>query len=323
MRFQTVILFMLVILSGCALPQLPRQGEKESPVSLQEQQKAQQEILTPEVKTYKRRIAIGRFTNETNYGKGILRDTDLDLDPLGKQASDILAADLVRSGRFLVFERPDLGKLVKEQQITGLADLIGVDALILGSISEFGRTTEGTRGFLSSTKLQRVNAKVNIRLVDPKTGHAFFSTMGAGEAVTESGEIAGYGSRSEFDATLNDKAIRAAISNAIDSLISKLGERPWRTYILSIEGSRVLISGGSAQGIRIGDELLVMQVGEKVRSQQTGFMIELPGKEVARLRVTSFFGKSETDQGSTCIVISGSLNDIPINKSYITEIAGG
>lgn len=312
---------MLVILSGCALPQLPRQGEKESPVSLQEQQKAQQEILTPEVKTYKRRIAIGRFTNETNYGKGLLRDADL--DPLGKQASDILAADLVRSGRFLVFERPDLGKLVKEQQITGLADLIGVDALILGSVSEFGRTTEGTRGFLSSTKLQRVNAKVNIRLVDPKTGHVFFSTIGAGEAVTESGEIAGYGSQAEFDATLNDKAIRATISNAIDSLTSKLGERPWRTYILSIESSKVLISGGSAQGLKIGDELLVMQEGEQVRSQQTGFMIELPGKEVARLRVTSFFGKSETDQGSACIVISGNLNGIPINKLYITEITGG
>ena len=160
----------------------------------------------------------------------------------------ILTADLARSGRFLVFERPDIGKLVKEQQITGRADLVGVDTLIIGSVSEFGRTTEGTTGFLSSTKKQRVNAKVSIRLVDPETGHSSHSTTGAGEVVTESGEIAGFGSKAEYDATLNDRAIRAAIANAMDSLVANLENRPWRTNILSIDGKNVLIGGGLCKG---------------------------------------------------------------------------
>ena len=306
------------ILSSCAVPQKPRQVGIEAPVSLEAQKKAQKKIQIPQVKTYKRRVAVGRFTNETNYGKGLLRD--FDLDPLGKQASDILSADLVESGNFLVFERPDLRKLVKEQQITGLSDLVGVDTLILGSVSEFGRTTEGTRGFLSSTKLQKANAKVNIRLVDPKTGHVFFSATGAGEATTESGEIAGFGSRADYDASLNDRAIRAAIGDLMDSVVRELENRPWKTYILSIEEEGVLIGGGSLQGLKIGDQLSVIEEGKKVRNRQTGFMVTLPGKEIAKIQVTSFFGKTEADQGSVCRVISGNINKTGLDKVFVTEI---
>ena len=308
----------LLALAGCATPQQPRHEAVEAPVSVETQRKAQDSLRTPAIKTYKRKVAIGRFSNETIYGKGLLRDADL--DPLGKQASDILAADLVRSGRFLVFERPDLAKLIREQQVSGAGDLVGVDALILGSVSEFGRTTEGTTGFLSSTKLQKAKAKVNIRLVDPKTGHAFFSTTGAGEAFTESGAVAGFGSKAEFDATLNDKAIRAAIANLMDSLIGTIEDRPWETYVLSIEGENVLIGGGASQGLRIGDRLTAIQKGKQVRNRQTGFMIDLPGKEIARLQVVSFFGKSETDEGAVCKVVSGSLAGTALDSISVSEV---
>lgn len=319
MRRRSLSIIMTMIFYGCAVPQTPRQIGIEAPISPEAQRQAQQSAQFPKVKTYKRRVAIGRFTNQTRYGKGLLLGTDI--DPLGKQVSDILAADLVRSGRFLVFERPDLDTLVEEQKITGQADLVGVEAIILGSLSEFGRTTEGTTGFLSSTKRQRVHAKVNLRLVDPKTGHVFFSTTGTGEGTTESGEIAGFGSQAAYDATLNDRAIRAAISDLMNSLVGQLEARPWRTYILSIEGDQVFIGGGPLQGLRVGDELAVTQEGKQVRNRQTGFMIDLPGTEVARLQVTSFFGTSETDQGSICMVISGSLDGLALDKLYVTDVS--
>ena len=69
--------------------------------------------------------------------------------------------------------------------------------------------------------------------VNIKTGQAFLSN-GAGEASTESGEIAGYGSRAAYDATLNDSTIGAAITDVIDKLVSTL-ERAWRADVLSIE----------------------------------------------------------------------------------------
>ena len=51
-------------------------------------------------KTIKRKVAIGRFSNETQYAKGIFYDKEN--DPMGKQALDILSAKLAASGKFLL-----------------------------------------------------------------------------------------------------------------------------------------------------------------------------------------------------------------------------
>ena len=141
------------------------------------QKKAQKIALAPRKRILKRKIAIGRFTNETRYGKTFLRDGDS--DPLGKQASDMLANRLVSSKKFLVFERPDINKIKREQGVIKESNLIGVDALILGAVTEFGRSTTGKVGFLSATKKQTARAKVEIRMVDVRTGHVFFSASGS------------------------------------------------------------------------------------------------------------------------------------------------
>ena len=294
-----------VILAGaCALPDdVPE--PVEAPFSKQETTEAQRAAQVPETKVLKRKIAIGRFTNETRYGRTFLRDGET--DPLGKQASDMLAARLVESGAFLVFERPDIAKLRREQEFIGQADMIGVDTLILGSVTEFGRNTVGKSGFLSSTKRQVAHAKVEIRLVDPRTAHVFFSAAGQGEATNEASDALGFGSRADYDATLNDKAIGAAVSDVMNSLVSKLREKPWRTDILKVVGTQVFISGGKHQGLRVGDSLMVMRDGEKVKSAQTGFTIALPPTEVAWLQVTQLFGTNETDEGAICDVVSGTV----------------
>jgi hypothetical protein len=246
--------------------------------------------------------------------------TDQDYDRIGKQASDMLASKLIKSSKFIVFERTDLNKLLNEQAISGNAGLVGVDALIIGSVTEFGRSITGKSGFLSSTKVQTARAKVDVRIVDVKTGQAFFSATGAGEANTESGEIAGYGSRAEYDATLNDRAISASISDMIDKLVSSLDERPWKTDVLEVQGGQVFISGGQRQGLKVGDTLQVMVKGETVKSRQTGFDINLPPKKVATVKVTAFFGDNENNEGSVCEVVSGTIDPSSLKATYIEEV---
>ncbi len=312
------ISFLIVILafSGCATVATPP-AAVEAPVSRAEQMEAQKSLRVPEEKTLKRKIGIARFSNETRYGKTFLRDGDL--DPLGKQASDMLASRLVESGKFLVFERPYLTKVEREQEILNRSNIIGLDTIILGSITEFGRFTAGQKGFLSATKKQVARAKVEIRLVDAYTGHIFFSAAGSGEATTESGEVAGFGSKADYDATLNDRAIGVAISDVLDELISKLDERLWRTDILKIQGNKVFISGGKYQGINVGDVLAVMREGEKVRSQQTGFEITLPSTEIGAIRIVSLFGDTEANEGSVAEVISGSLPESKPEGLFVAE----
>lgn len=254
----------------------------------------------------KRKIAIGRFSNSTNYGRALLSDGQR--DPLAEQASDMLMARLIDTGQFLVLERSELDAVRNEAAIAGnQAQLVGADALIVGSVTQFGRQTDGQVGFLSSTKRQTASATVEIRLVDVKTGLAFFSTSGTGSAAVESGEVAGFGSRAAFDSTLNDRAIAAAISDLTTNVIQKLKERDWTTDILDVSGNQVQISGGVHQGIKIGDEFVVETSGKTVVSGQTGLPITLPGNQVARIRVSAFFGNGDAE-GSTAEVISGAIS---------------
>ena len=92
-----------------------------------------------EERTIKRKVAIGRFSNETQYAKGMFYDKEN--DPMRKQALDILSSKLASSGKFILLEREDLDVLVSEAGAE--MNKIGADYIILGSITEFGRKTEG------------------------------------------------------------------------------------------------------------------------------------------------------------------------------------
>jgi curli biogenesis system outer membrane secretion channel CsgG len=316
MKNKIIIILFGLLIAGCATVSEKKEAV-EAPVSEAKQVEAQEQISVPETKAYKMKIAIGRFTNETNYGRSLVIDQDF--NRIGKQASDMLSSRLTNSGNFLVFERSDLEKIKKEHVFTPDSKMIGVDALIMGSVTEFGRSVNGKTAFLSSTKVQVARAKVDIRLIDVKTGLSFFSAIGAGEASTESGEIAGFGSRSEYDATLNDRAIAAAISDVIDKLVSKLQERPWKTDILEIQDGQIYISGGKKQGLKSGDVLRVMEYGNTVSSKQSGFNITLPPKHVATIKVVDFFGEDETSEGSVCLLVDGKIEKMNTSKLFVTE----
>jgi curli biogenesis system outer membrane secretion channel CsgG len=276
------LVLLMAVLAGCAT-QAPPVQQVEAPQNAAAQRAAQQSVVTaaPSAPVLKRKIALGRISNETNYGQSLLRDRND--DPLGKQVTDLMSKALTASGAYLVFERPDIGRLQAESRLTDTKlNLIGVDALVIGSLTEFGRKTVGSTGFASASKRQVAFAKVDIRVVDVNTGHVFFATSGAGEASTETSSTFGFGSQAGYDGTLNDTAIRQAVSEAF-------------------------LGGGRSQGLRPGMQFAVFTAGEQVRSAQTGAMVTLPGRRVAVVRVDELFGDSELNEGAVASVLSGSL----------------
>jgi curli biogenesis system outer membrane secretion channel CsgG len=301
-------------LAACATPQTQPTPIGAPPAS----PAVREQALQPSQPTLKRKIAIGRFSNSTNYGRALLMDGQK--DPLAEQASDMLMARLVNTGQFIVLERGDIDAVKAEAQLTGKStQLVGADTLVIGSVTQFGRQTEGQVGFLSSTKKQSASATVEVRLVDTRTGVAFFSTSGTGTASVEAGEIAGFGSRAAYDSTLTDRAIGAAISDLTTNVIQKLKQRPWTTDILDVSGNQVQISGGSRQGIKLGDEFAVETKGRVVTSEQSDIPITLPGKQIARIRVVSFFGEGNAE-GSTAEIVNGNITQAQRASLIVKEI---
>lgn len=276
-------------------------------------------ILTKEEPNLKRKVAIARFGNEAQYGKSSLFGSG-DNYNAEKQATDILSAKLTQSQKFILLERSDLDKIDKEISNFNLQKMnIGSDYLIVGSISEFGRKNISDTGVFSRSKLQVAYAKVNVRLIDVKTGQIIFAQEGSGEATSEAGTAFGVGTHVGYDSTLNDKAISTAIGSVVDGIMQNLLNKPWKSYILSIDNGMVMIAGGNKQGLKIGETFSIYKNGKSIKNPQTGMMVELPGAKIATVQVVSQFGNNDTDEGSICQIIDGNLNGVNINETYVQK----
>lgn len=270
-------------------------------------------------KTIKRKVAIGRFSNETQYAKGLFYDKEN--DPMGKQALDILSSKLAASGKFLLLERSDLATLLEEcQKGENELSVIGADYMIIGSITEYGRKNTGKSGVFSNTKTQSVEAAVSIRLVEVSSGLIIYSDEAKGEAEVTSKTTMGMGSAAGFDASLSDKAISEAIGQLVENIINKCTDKPWRTYFLSFDSDAILIAGGNSQGIEVGDSFSIKIKGKKVKNPQTGVMIELPGKEIGKATVLMSGGDTpETEYSFVEVTTSETIDNENLNDYIIEE----
>ena len=269
-------------------------------------------------KVIKRKVAIGRFSNETQYAKGLFYDKEN--DPMAKQALDILSAKLAASGKFILLERNDLDLLLKESQQSGTGlSALGADYMIIGSITEYGRKNTGKNKAFSTTKTQTVEATVSVRLVDVSTGMIIYSDEASGMAETTTKTTMGLGGTAGFDATLSDKAISAALSQLVENIINKCMDKPWRAYILSFDEGSCIISGGASQGLSPDDRFKVYRKGKKVKNPQTGIEIELPGTEIGSVTVLQTTGDTPETEISICSYAGESINADELSNYYISD----
>ena len=265
----------------------------------------------------KRKVAIARFSNETQSGTSFLIDDSG--DRIGKQASDILSSKLATTGKFLMFERTDKDEIDSEKIISGLeSEGIGVDYLIIGSVAEFGRSTDSASKVFKRTKNQRAYAKVNVRLVDVSTGRIIYSEEGSGEAVNTAESKVFSKVDAGFDQSLTDKAIASAISSLVSSLVENMTNSPWKSYVLSKEDGMYVIAGGKAQGITVGQSLVVYKKGKKIKNHQTGAMIELPGKMVGSLQIAYSYGEDDFSEISFATLTNGSIDE-DFENFYVSD----
>ncbi len=251
----------------------------------------------------KKRIAIADFTNKTQYAKG----------RIGTQASDQLATHLVKSNAFIVIEREQLNRIMGEQALgqTGavkgetaakVGELLGAQALITGSISEFGFTQGTTDGGLFKKKSQKVRAVVNIRAIDTSTGAILFAENGEGIAETEDTQVFGFGSKSGYDETLNDKALNQAIVKLVSNIVKNLDKVQWSGRVVKVTDSgKLIINAGQETGLQMGDTFTVSKLGEMLTDPETGMALgREPGEVRGKVKISSLEEKM-----AICDVVEG------------------
>lgn len=286
-----VLTFVLaLVLSACATSTNQRtnpgvnQGPQVSPSLAQEEP----------YQGLKRRVAIARFSDETRRGSSFF--VDQNYDRIGKQTSDMLAARLTETGRFIMLERSDLNQIIAEQNYASLEpNRVGADYLIVGSVSEFGHSNVSETGIFTRNRIQQATATVNVRLVDTINGQIVFSQEATGESRAEASTTFGVGERAAFNTQLGDRAVSAAISQLVSNLMENLLDRPWQAYIVGSQNGALLMTGGQEQGLQVGDQLVLYRRGDSVRNPQTGLNIELPPERLGNVQVTGFIGRGENE----------------------------
>src|ERR1700758_5211286 len=162
-------------------------------------------LSIPVVAQQKKRVAVLNFEYGTVQSAvaGIF-GTNVDV---GKGISDLLVQKLVQDGKYSIIERNALDKVLAEQNFSNsdradsttaakIGRILGVDAVITGTITQFGRddknTTVGGAGFGNLTSkfgiggAQKRDAKaavaVTARMVDTSTGEILAAVTGTGES---------------------------------------------------------------------------------------------------------------------------------------------
>src|SRR3954469_13625384 len=234
----------------------------------------------------KRRIGVVSFENKAPYAQA----------RIGQTATDILITELVKSGKFIVVERDKMNKLLEEQKLgqSGAIDpntaarvgkILGLNAIVTGSVSQFGLKSEGKDFIISQSKQQIVECTVDIRVVDAETGQILLADSGKGVVRKASGKFLGMGNQSKYDETLEGEALRAAIVKFVDNIISQVNMKPWSCRVAAVDEGTVYVNAGQESGLQVGQKLNVFSQGKEIKDPTTGLVIGQTEKEVGMLKV--------------------------------------
>jgi curli biogenesis system outer membrane secretion channel CsgG len=264
--------------------------------------------------------------------------TDQDV---GKGIADLLVQRLVEDGKYRVIERKALDKILAEQNFSNsdradpstaakIGKVLGVDAIIIGSITKFGRddktTTVGGGGFglgkFGVGGVQKRDAKavcgISARMVDTSTAEILAAVTGNGESKRGGASLVGAGgggggagagafdmSSKNFGQTILGEAVMAAVGSTGDQLDAKADALPTRKVEVSglvadVSGNVLILNVGRSAGLQVGDKLEISRAVRTVKDPASGKVLKTITSKIGDATVT------EVDASSATVVFVGS-----------------
>jgi curli biogenesis system outer membrane secretion channel CsgG len=296
-------------------------------------------LAAPVAAQQKRRVAVLDFEYGTvRSSVSAMFGTDQDV---GKGIADLIVERLVNSGTYSVIERKAIDKIMAEQNFSNsdradamtaakIGRLLGVDAIILGSITQFGRDDKSTGvggGALSNVTgrfglggVKRTSAKAVValtaRMVNTDTGEILATANGVGESARKGtsltgaggGEIVGGGNVDMRSRNFANTIIGEAVTTAVAQLSTNLNQNharlPQKTLVIDalvadVSGNTVIINQGGRAGLKPGDRLLVSRKVREVRDPATGKVLRSIEDKLGEVTLT------EVDDASAVGTYSG------------------
>lgn len=260
---------------------------------------------------------------------------------IGKGIADLLVQKLVQDGKYRVIERKALDKILAEQNFSNsdradpstaakIGKVLGVDAIIIGSITKFGNddktTTVGGGGYglgrFGLGGVQKRNAKavcsISARMVDTHTAEILAAVTGSGESKRGGAGLAGAGgggghggggafdmTSSNFRETIIGEAVEKAVTATGDQLDGKVENMPTHKaeasgLVADVSGNTLILNIGAKAGLQVGDKLEISRAGRTIKDPATGKVLKTVTNKIGDATVT------EVEADSATVTYSGS-----------------
>jgi curli biogenesis system outer membrane secretion channel CsgG len=274
---------------------------------------------------------------------------------VGKGVADLLVQKLVQDGKYRVIERKQLDKILAEQNFNNsdradpatasrIGKVLGVDAIIVGSITKFGRddknTTVGGGGWglgkFGVGGVQKRDAKavcgITARLIDTSTAEILAAVTGNGESKRGGASLVGAGgsggaggagafdmSSKNFGETILGEAVNQAVNSTGDQLDAQAGNMPTHkaevnALVADVSGNTLILNVGSRSGLQVGDTLEISRAVRTVKDPATGKILKTVTSKIGDATVT------EIDANSTTVTFNGTG---PVKVGDVAKTPGG
>ncbi len=275
-------------------------------------------------KTRTRRVAILDFDYSTvRTATAALFGTDVDV---GQGISDMLVTALVNDGTYSVIEREMLDRILTEQNFASssranassaaqIGQVLGVDAIITGSVTQFGNDTRSTGlggigraarrigfGGFDRSKHRAIVA-IDARIINVDTAEILAVAQGKGESSRKSTSILGGGGSwsgfgagrvnfgsSNFQETILGEAVRLATDQLSAELVSGSSRIELRQIVVeglvaAVVDGLVILNVGSDAGVKVGDRMSIERVTREIRDPETGEILRRLSSEVGTIEL--------------------------------------
>ncbi|MCH7489205.1 MAG: hypothetical protein IID05_00795 [Gemmatimonadetes bacterium] len=223
--------------------------------------------------------------------------------------TEMLTTALVETGRFVVVERAKLQEVLDEQDFGASGrvtqqtaarqgQMLGVQALITGGITEYNYTSSSLGGNVSmfnrvSASAQQLKAMValDMRLINAETGEIIASKRGDGSATARTVSAQATINDKEFSSAVAastplGKATREAIEEIVEAIVEELAGMRWSGRVIDVRDNLVYINAGSDAGVEQGMEFEVYEEQKALIDPETGLNLGAPERFIGSIRVT-------------------------------------
>jgi curli biogenesis system outer membrane secretion channel CsgG len=284
---------------------------------------------------HKKRVAVLNFDYATVQSTvSSVFGTNVDV---GKGISDLLVQQLVTDAKYSLIERNAIEKIMNEQNFANsdrvdptsaakIGKILGVDAVIMGSITQFGRDDQnktigggalggyGSKFGLGGVSKKESKAVVGItaRMVDTTTGEILAAVTGTGESSRKGTSLIGAGggggnaagagydmSSKNFGETILGEAVHQAVTQMATQLDSKADALPTRKaefsgLVADVSGNTIILNIGRSSGVQVGDTIDISRPVRTVKDPSTGKVIKTVTNKMGTATITDVDSDSST-----------------------------